>query len=58
MSIREHPGRLCTKSAPNAWNGVTRPESTGGNLAIALNSHSVASFLQISLDNLNSEMAA
>ena len=58
MSIREHPGRLCTKSAPNAWNGVTKPRSASRNLAIALNSHSVASFLQISLDNLNSELAA
>jgi predicted unusual protein kinase regulating ubiquinone biosynthesis (AarF/ABC1/UbiB family) len=29
MSTREHFGRLNTKSAPNAWNGVTRPSGAG-----------------------------
>ena len=29
MSLREHPGRLRTKSAPNAWDGVTKPRGAG-----------------------------
>jgi len=32
MSIREHPGRLSTKSAPNAWDGVTNPSAAGNEL--------------------------
>src|SRR5215475_7914918 len=27
--MREHPGRLNTKSAPNALNGVTKPSAIG-----------------------------
>jgi hypothetical protein len=27
MSAREHPGRLSKKSAPNAWDGVTKPSA-------------------------------
>jgi hypothetical protein len=34
MSIREHPGRLSTKSAPNAWNGVTKPSGAGSQLIL------------------------
>jgi len=34
MSMREHPGRFSTKSAPNAWNGVTRPSATGSELIL------------------------
>jgi hypothetical protein len=34
MSIREHPGRLSTKSAPNAWNGVTRPRASGSEMIL------------------------
>jgi hypothetical protein len=29
MSVREHPGKLSTKSEPNAWDGVTKPNGTG-----------------------------
>jgi hypothetical protein len=36
MSIREHPGKLNTKSAPNAWNGVTKPNATGSELILEL----------------------
>ena len=34
MSTREHPGRLKTKSAPNAWNGVTKPSGAGNELIL------------------------
>ena len=34
MSTREHPGKLNTKSAPNAWNGVTKPSGTGNELIL------------------------
>jgi hypothetical protein len=34
MSTREHPGRLNTKSAPNAWNGVTRPSGAGSEVIL------------------------
>ena len=34
MSIREHPGRLSTKSAPNAWDGVTKPTAVGSELIL------------------------
>jgi len=27
MSAREHPGKLRKKSAPNAWDGVTKPSA-------------------------------
>ena len=35
MSAREHPGRLNTKSAPNARNGVTRPRGAGSEMILA-----------------------
>jgi hypothetical protein len=34
MSIREHPGTLNTKSAPNACAGVTKPSATGNELIL------------------------
>jgi len=33
MSMREHPDRLSTKSAP-AWDGVTKPSATGSELIL------------------------
>ena len=34
MSMREHPGKLSTKSAPNAWDGVTKPGATFSELIL------------------------
>src|SRR3954451_7947867 len=31
-SVRTQPGRLSTKSGPNAWDGVTRPSGAGRRL--------------------------
>jgi hypothetical protein len=35
MSVRKHPGRLSTKSGPNAWDGVTKPNGTGSEVILA-----------------------
>jgi len=34
MSVRKHPGKLNTKSAPNAKDGVTRPSSAGSEVIL------------------------
>jgi hypothetical protein len=32
--VRKHPGRLSTKSAPNARDGVTKPSPPGSELIL------------------------
>jgi hypothetical protein len=36
MFMREHPGRVSTKSAANAWKDVTNPRAVGVQLFFAV----------------------